>query len=45
MEPSYEDGEVVVYTVACSGGCGKVYDVADDPCGVYVCRRCQMMCR
>lgn len=34
----------VVYTVACSGGCGQVFDLSDDP-GVYVCRRCQMMSR
>ena len=34
----------VVYTVACSGGCGQVFDLADDP-GVYVCRRCRMMSR
>lgn len=34
----------VTHVIACLGGCGKVYDLSDDP-GVYVCHRCRMMSR
>lgn len=34
----------VAFTVACSGGCGKAFDLPED-LGVYVCHRCRMMSR
>ena len=45
-EVEYEliDRESAIYTVACSGGCGKVIDLPQ-PYGVYICKRCQMMSR
>ena len=44
IEYELTERESGIYTVACSGGCGKVIDLPQ-PHGVYVCHRCQMMSR
>lgn len=34
------EAEYEVYSVACVGGCGQVFDLPQPVVGVFVCRRC-----